>query len=728
MKKGILFILLSIIVLTVKAQKSVEISKTNSKISVDGILNETDWNKAKSAQNFFQNFPADTSYSETRTEVKLLFDEQFLYIAAICYDDFEGDYTIQSLKRDFSYPVSDVFAVYIDPFNDKTNGFSFAVNPFGVQREGSIENGGGFGVTTSWDNKWYSEVTRHADKWIVEMAIPFKTLRYSSELSTWSINFSRNNLKINENSSWSPVPRQFKTSSLAFTGNLIWTTPPPKAGKNISLIPYISGGITKDYENKTPVNTVQNIGLDAKVAVSSSLNLDLTINPDFSQVEVDAQQTNLSRFSLFFPERRQFFIENADLFSRHGFMQIRPFFSRRIGLYQGEQIPIIAGARLSGKVNENWRIGVLNMHTEGRADLDLRAQNYTVATFQRKVGVRSYVSGVFVNRQAFDDFSIIDNNYNRVAGIDYVLASKDNKWQGRVFHHQSMSPGMEGNNFAHAVWLFRNTRKWFLMWNHEYVAQNYNAEVGFVPRISNYNPETGDFENRAYWRIEPILKYNIYPKSDKINVIAPQIYWSEYFNDALESTEYSRVFNYDMTFNDNSRLGGMIKEDYVKLFYDTDVTFSDNKAISKGDYKFKTAGILYESSPQKKFNYMLNAEYGQYYIGNINTYNVFVNYRVQPWGIFSLNLNQNNILMPDGYSDAYLTLLGAKAELSFTKNIFLTTFLQYNTQAENFNINTRLQYRFRPLSDFYLVYTDNYNANMFGIKNRAIIAKLVYWL
>lgn len=728
MKQGLFISIFVLINSFVLGQYTVEISKTNSPITVDGILNESDWKKAKPAKDFYQNFPSDSSFSETKTEVKLLFDEQFMYIAAICYDDFEGEYTIQSLKRDFSYPLNDAFAVYIDPFNDKTNGFSFGVNPMGVQREGSLENGGGWGTTATWDNKWFSKVTQQDGKWVVEMAIPFKSIRYSSDLLKWSINFSRNNLKINENSSWVPVPRQFRTSSLAFTGDLIWTSPPPKTGKNISIIPFVTGGTSKDFESGEKAKPITGTGLDAKIAVTNSLNLDLTINPDFSQVEVDVQQTNLTRFSLFFPERRQFFIENADLFSRHGFRQIRPFFSRNIGLNSGQQIPIIAGARLSGKLNENWRIGALNMHTEGRSELDLRPQNYSVGTFQRKIGARSFISGVFVNRQAFDDYSIINNDYNRVVGLDYVHASSDNKWQGRIFYHKSISPGIAGKDYAHAVWLMRNTEKWSLEWNHEFVHENYNAEVGFTPRLSNYNQETGEFDNIAYFRFEPQIRYNFYPKSKIINVHSPIIYISEYRDKFLAPTEYTRRFGYRVNFKDASRFEFNTGNQFVKLFYDTDITFTDNEPIDKGIYRFYNTNVFFVSSPQKVFSYRLNVDFGSYYIGEKYSYGGELNYRLQPWGIFSLGVNQNDIIMPDGFENATISLFSAKAELSFTKEIFFTTFVQYNTQADNMNINARLQYRFRPLSDFFLVYTDNYNTNIFGIKNRAIVAKLVYWL
>ena len=198
----------------------ISIFKTSEKINIDGELKEDVWSKCDQASDFWQNFPFDTSIAITKTVAMITYDEKNIYVAAICYDSLPGNYIIQSLKRDFAYPVSDAFVVTIDPFADKQNGFSFGVNPYGVQREGLVSNGGDQGATINWDNKWFSEVKRFKDKWIVEMAIPFKSIRFKNDLKDWRINFSRNDLKRNENSTWNKVPRQFNVSSLAYTGTL----------------------------------------------------------------------------------------------------------------------------------------------------------------------------------------------------------------------------------------------------------------------------------------------------------------------------------------------------------------------------------------------------------------------------------------------------------------------------------------------------------------------------
>lgn len=706
------------------------IQKASDPITLDGKLDEASWHTTQPAADFYMNFPADTAYAKSKTEVRITYNEQFLYIAAICYDELPGNLVLRSLRRDFDLFSSDGFTVFIDPFDDKVNGFSFGVSPLGVQREGLIQNGGSFGESISWDNRWFAEVLREPGKWTVEMAIPFKTLRYNDDLTYWGINFTRIDLKRNEVSVWSPVPRNFEPSALAYTGKMNWDLPPKKAGSNISLIPSATGGLSHNYEAEEGEEATthrEEVSMDAKVAVTSSLNLDLTINPDFSQVEVDQQQTNLTRFSLFFPERRAFFLENSDLFERFGFRQIRPFFSRRIGLKDGSPIRIYGGARLSGKVNRNWRIGIMNLQTASDTSVNEKSHNYTVAAVQRQVFGRSSISGIFVNRQSFDDLEAGAEDYDRVAGIDFNLASNDNTWQGKVFYHQAFTPENPVNDYAHASWLMFNTRKIFWMWNHEYVGRDYKPAVGFTPRNRQFDPALERTIGKTYWRLEPEFQYRIYPENSAINRHSMGVYLDQYLDKDLETTDYRLRGYYQMSFVNSSDLEVRVEELYTHLFFDTDVTFSDNAAIPAGDYNYRSTRIQYTSNVRKTYWGSFSLNYGSYYNGELLGYNAEVSYRKQPWGIFSLSLNRNQINLPEQYDDAYLTLVGTRVELSFTKSLFLTTFLQYNTQVDNLNVNTRFQWRFRPMSDLYLVYTDNYDQYL-GVKNRALALKFIYWI
>ena len=396
--------------LSIQETYQVSINRTTDRIKVDGRLEEEVWEKAIPATDFWVAFPTEgvRAAEEIQTEVKLTYDENFIYVGATCYGPTE--YIIPTLKRDNRlFWNGDVFGVLFDPVNNASNGFSFATNPAGVQTEslisgrtgtrGETNSGGNSGFNTAWDNKWYVEVAHYENYWTVEMAIPFNILRYEQGRSTWGINFSRGEPRSNAWHAWTPVPVQFLTVDLGYTGALLWDKAPEKVKSNISVIPYGLVSYDQDFEANEDPNSKLRLGGDAKVAVTSTLNLDLTINPDFSQVEVDQQVTNLTTFNVRFPERRLFFLENSDLFASFGIPPMRPFFSRRIGLDEdGNTIPIAYGARLSGNLTKKLRVGLMNMQT--RKTDDFAAQNYTSLTLHQRVLDRSVIKGYFHNRQA----------------------------------------------------------------------------------------------------------------------------------------------------------------------------------------------------------------------------------------------------------------------------------------------------------------------------------------
>lgn len=747
MNKHLIFLFLLLLIAGIaKAQtlldssRSYCLTQTQETIKIDGELNETVWQKAEKTGDFWQQFPYDTALARTKTEVMMAYDQHNIYVAAICYDGFDGNYVVSSLKRDFTYTNNDAFAVYIDPFNDKTNGVTFAVNPYGAQQEGLIQNGGSFGSTINWDNKWFSEVKRHKGYWITEFKIPFKTLRYKEGVNQWGVNFSRNNQKINENSSWCAVPRNFDVASLAHTGKLLWEAPSPKAGLNISLIPYAISRFTKNYAAQTAGEHKIDAGFDAKVSVTPSLNLDLTVNPDFSQVDVDRQVTNLTRFSLFFPEQRQFFLENSDLFGSFGFSKIRPFFSRRIGLKNGSSvtIPIIAGTRLSGKLDKNWRMGLMNIQTQAYNEGNIVAnpENFTVAAVQRQVFARSNIAAIVVNKQNLNGADSAANAYNRIVGLDYNLASADNKWQGKFFFHHSFSPNQPKNAFAHASWLRYSSPRWFIMWNHEYVGNNYQADVGFVPRQRVYDGTRNIEVAMTYWRLEPEVTYSFYPKNSKIYAVKSGIYTSWYADSSLFSNDAVYDPYLQIIFLNTAEIGIDYKLNQTYLYFPIDITGTGNVPLPVGNYHYNNISASYTSNRRKKFNWSAFVSYGGFFNGEQLSYGCKLYYRAQPWGNFSLNFETNEIKLPQPYGYTNLTLIGPRMEFTFSRSLFLTTFVQYNTQIENVNINTRLQWRFAPMSDLFIVWGDNYNPINnagralpdFRVRDRGVVIKLVYWL
>ncbi len=281
------------------ASPQVRIKRAVSTIELDGVADEAAWDEADVARDYWQTFPMDTSLATARTEFRMTYDDKFVYIAAVCYKTAEEDYFVTtSLRRDFRGGGVDLLTFIFDPFQDQTTAFLFGINPFGVQREGLISNGGNISedFNLSWDNKWYSAVKVYDDYWLAELAIPFKTLRFKEGSLAWNLNTYRQDSHLNERSVWSRVPRNFLPFSLAFPGRMLWDKPLPRPGTNVSLIPYVSGNVSKNHLEGTATATGLNVGGDAKIAVTPSLNLDLTINPDFSQVEVDQQVTNIRSF------------------------------------------------------------------------------------------------------------------------------------------------------------------------------------------------------------------------------------------------------------------------------------------------------------------------------------------------------------------------------------------------------------------------------------------------
>jgi len=477
------------------------IRKTTSPIVIDGVADDQAWKNTDVADDFFMVLPMDDRKATQFTEIRMAYDDTNIYLVATFFNNTKGKNFVESLRRDFSFGKNDNFLLFLDPFNNQTTGFSFGSNAAGAQWDGTMFGGGS--IDLNWDSKWISKVVRDDEKWVFEMAVPFKSIRYEDGVKEWGINFSRLDLKASEKSSWTPIPRQFPTASLAYTGILVWDAPPPSPGTNVSLIPFALTSINSDLEGETDFD--KKIGGDVKVSLTSSLNLDLTANPDFSQVEVDRQVTNLDRFELFFPEKRQFFLENGDLFANFGYPTIRPFFSRRIGL----GVPIRAGARVSGNLNEKWRLGVMDMQTAAVDETGLPSQNFGVLSLQRKVFSRSSIGLMLVNKESFnypqenDSLTALYPKFNRNVGLEYNLASSNNLWNGKAFVLKSFSPNKIGNGITQAAHLEYKSRKWNWRIQEEYVEDSYTAEVGFVPR-------------NGYVNIQSFLGYLFFPKSGQI--------------------------------------------------------------------------------------------------------------------------------------------------------------------------------------------------------------------
>jgi hypothetical protein len=690
--------------------------KIHTPIKIDGKMDEAIWQKAPVANHFFMVLPMDTSLAKVKTEVRMLYDNHNIYMLAICYNTTKSDMMVESLHRDFNFLKNDNFIFFLDPFDDQTNGFSFGANAAGAEWDGAMYEGGK--VDLNWDNKWLSVVKHYDNYWIFEAAIPFKSIRYKNGIKEWGINFSRNDLKTAEKSSWTPIPRQFPTAALAYTGTLVLDSAPPLYKKNISLIPYVLTNWQKDYTNNTNGSLNQRVGLDAKISVTPALNLDFTLHPDFSQVEVDQQVTNLSRFELFYPEKRQFFLENNDLFGDFGITNIQPFFSRRIGL----DAPINAGVRLSGKLNKDWRIGAMDMETQQMTSSYLPNQNFSVLALQRRVFQRSSIGFIYVDKTALnyhpgkDSTKPIYSSFNRNLGLQYNLASPNNVWTGKMLLLKSFSPDISGKDWAQAANINYNSRKWNIIGAYEYVGKNYSAETGYVPR-SNYirfNPQ--------------IIRY-FFPNGGPILSHGPQFNFSYYFNTQWQKTDYENTFLYLITFRNKFSVDFYAAHDYVQLLQPFDPTNTGKDSLITGSlHQWNTVGFDINSQPQQLFTYSCSFRYGGYYANgkHLAIYST-IGYRFQPFVNINMNFSYNYLQLPAPWGNTPFYLVGPRIDLTFTKNFYFTTYVQYNNQLNNLNINSRLQWRYKPASDLFLVYTDNYFPAPFMVKNRELVLKFNYW-
>lgn len=701
--------------------------RLRGEIQVDGRLEEAAWGQSMPAENFWLTFPTDTLAAEYQTQIYFTYDDRNLYVGAIC-QSMGKDYVVTSLRRDFRAGGNDNLTFVFDPFQDNTNALVFGMNPYGVNREALISNGGESGgdFREEWDNKWRGESYIGDGYWSCELVIPFSSLRFPAGETTWNFNAYRFDTQTNTRSTWHHIPQNQTIMSLAYLGRLEWEEAPTAQGANVTLIPYLTGGLQRDFDAETPAKGTGNVGGDAKIAVSSGLNLDLTINPDFSQVEVDRQVINLTRFELFFPERRQFFLENADLFSSFGSTRANPFFSRRIGVTRdtstGEalQNPIYYGARLSGKLDQDWRVGFLNMQAGHNHANGLPSYNYTVAAVQRRVFDRSNIGAILINRQnfgSFSDTSGTNTNVNRVLGLDYNLATKNNDWNGKAYYHRNLSPDAGEAPVSAGAFLEYRRLNYTINNRITYVGENFDARVGFVPR-KNYYANTTRIDGRIYPPTERIIQHGPGLRS--------QLTWTP----GLGNTDREIELFYQIQYQNTSRLTVSTNYNYIYLLEDFDPTRSGDATPLPGQrgYDWLEGGISYGSDERGRFNFQVEAGAGQFFNGSQYGTGGSVTYRYQPYGQVTLQANYRYIDLPEPFASTGIFLIGPRVDLTFSRSLFWTTFLQYNDQIDNVNLNTRLQWRFAPVSDFFLVYTDNYDSIDFGVKNRAVVAKLTYWL
>ena len=713
-----------------KEKKVTAVYIEEEKIVVDGELDESDWHLAEPAKDFVQGEPLVGEPSTESTEVRLLYDRKNLYIGVYCFDsEGEKGIVVNDMARDFYSRNDDNFHVVFDTFDDGSNGIAFGTNPKGARRD--LQTGAdGFSYNSDWDGVWHVKAKITDRGWQAEFAIPFKTLRFPrGESQLWGVNFGRSIRRKNEDTFWAPIPRPYRLYRVSLAGALDGING-VRQGRNLYVKPYLSAPVLRREDDD--IDFEPDAGFDVKYGVTSGLTMDLTVNTDFAQVESDVAQINFTRFSLFFPEKREFFLENREVFefgnvgfrgfsgrSRSGLFRPRndliPFFSRRIGIADGEQVPILGGGRLTGRAGK-YRLGIISMQTDDFGATP--STNFSVARLRRDMFQNSNIGVLLVNKNEsggyFNRVYGMDANFNFFNYLDvssYVLGSK--------------TPGIQDKDMAgffRMAWrrpLLNNRLVADLSASHISIEENFNAEVGFVPR-GGYNVEEQTGEGMRKTNVEIEFQPRPGESLPWVREFRPKVE-VDYITDqenVLETRELEtsvRVY-----FDDSSTLGLYRRASFERLTEEDEIL---DEILSVGDYEFVENSVFYSSDSSRMFSGIVRYGSGSFYNGHRDSYTVGTTFSPNAQVGVDILWSHSDLSFPgrDISTDLITTRLG----YSFTTNMFLHALVQYSSQEGDIASNIRFNLIHKPLSDFFLVYNERRSPTG-EIVDRALIAKLTY--
>ena len=715
-KLGLLIIFLSFFSKVLFSQTP-NIKFVDAKISIDGKFDEVVWSSLPAYTNFYNYLPTDIGLAENQTTVKLFHNGEYLYVSAT-YNDSTSETQVSSLKRDIPIGLSDGFVMLIDTQNQEQNAYYFSVNAYGTLIDGLVERiNEGFDFTTSWNAVWNAKTHINGTQKQYEMAIPLKALNYNKGDTVFGIQFYVRDIKKNAWTILKNVKRNYRLFDLRFTEKFNIEALPNIATSRFAVTPSLTVNYENDVTSKTK-ETMIKPSLDVQYNVSSSLKLDATINPDFSQIDVDQQVTNLTRFSIFFPERRNFFLENSDLFSNLGVVGVNPFYSRRIGATNDIQF----GLKLSGNLSSKTRIGVLNVQTD--EENDVASQNYGVVVAEQQLSKNFTTTGYVINRQETKKFDFI-NDFNRVVGLNLNFKSDDNKWIGLLNYGKSLNDGISGNNNFYNAGVWFNKRG--LNWNTSIrkLEKNYITDVGFTPRLYNYDALNEVVVREGYTQTSSGIEYEkFYEKSTWLNSIRFINYGlNNYFDEEGKLSQSQHFYNSALFFKNLSAVYFVINYDYIDLKYGFDPLGNGN-SLTPNIYRFGTLKVGYNSANNQKLRYRVNVRKGNYYSGKRTTGGVYLNYQLLPFANLEASYDINKIDLNELGEETF-HLARFTGEIFFNNRLNWTTYVQYNTQADNFNVNSRLQWEYKPLSYVYLVVSDNFNQDIVR-KNWGVAFKMNY--
>lgn len=716
MKRNLFLLLILISATTVFSQESA-IKYIDTKINVDGDFSEPVWSQLPEKTGFYNYLPTDIGLAKNQTQVKIFHNGEYLYVSAI-YNDTTPKTQVSTLKRDVSIAFSDAFIMVLDTQNQEQNGYLFAVNSLGNQTDGLVgRSNSGYNLSFSWNAVWKAKTKLKGNKKQYEIAIPLKALNFNKEDAVFGVQFYVRDIK---NNSWTilkNVKRNYANLDLRFTEKFKVENLPNKSVSRFAVTPSLTINNQNDIENNKSETTFTP-SLDAQYNLTSSLKLDATINPDFSQIDVDQQVTNLTRFSIFFPERRNFFLENSDLFSNLGVNGVNPFYSRRIGASSG----INFGLKLSGNIASKTRLGVLNVQT--KEEEGVASQNYGALVAEQQLSKNFTATGFLINRQETEGFNFL-NDFNRVAGVNLNYKSDNNKWIGLANYGKSFNSQISGKDNFYNLGVWFNKRG--LSWNASVknVQENYKTDVGFVPRLYNYDALNDNVIREGYRQTTAGIRYTkFYDKSKTLNNIRYISYSNNnYFDENGGLNQSSHFFNSAVFLKDLSAFYYVFKYDVVNLKYGFDPLRNGN-AIIPDSYRFGILKLGYNSASNKKLRYRVNVQKGDYYNGKRFSGGLSLNYQLLPFASFQASYDVNSIDLKELGKDTF-HLTRFTGEVFFNTRLNWTTYVQFNTQQDNFNVNSRLQWEYKPLSYVYLVVSDNFNKSI-RRKNWGVAFKMNY--
>ena len=715
---------------TARLDRKLPAARTSGPIELDGRLDEPSWLNAPVAKGFVQNEPREGEPATFDTEVRLLYDDDALFIGVFAHDDRPSEIIVNELRKDFNTSNADGFQIVFDTFHDQRNGYQFAINPAGAKWDAQTSNEGRES-NSNWDGIWDVKARIAEDGWYAEIRIPFRTLKFKSvSPQTWGINFQRRLRRLNENSYWSPLQRIHGLSRVSMAGTLE-NLQGLRPGANLRVKPYglVSTNRLADGDTDGDVDA----GFDVKYGVTSGLTWDFTVNTDFSQVEADEQQINLTRFSLFFPEKRDFFLENSGVFQfgagsergggggggggrQNSSQDMILFFSRQIGLAEsGDAIPILAGTRLTGRAG-GFSIGALNIQqrrfegVEGSSD-DVPSTNFTALRLRRDLFESSDIGLLLLNKDASG------GHYNRVVGADanfrfyrdltfsLALANTESP--------QTRVPGAGGEWYSKSSFGYRNDF-WELSGSYQTIGDRFQNEMGFVPRTGVNN---GEFQIGTHirprwaesWMRETYPHFRIENFSRQHGLGLESRYMDWHWPVTLQNSTFIEI-----GVNPNVEV---IREPFP-------INTRRNINVLPGRYEFNENFALWRTNGAAPLSFTGRYSIGRFYDGYRRGYEFGTTVRANAHFNVSGNVAFNDIELSQG---AYTTtLVTGRVNYFFNTKVFVNALLQYNTDARQWSSNVRLNIIHRPLSDLFLVYNERHDTRSGAVLNRALIAKMTY--